>query len=415
MSKTNAQAEAAFTEMRTAMLLHTPWFASIMLDLLTTKVGKFPHITTAGTDNKTIWYDEDFFLSLSLPERVFLSCHEIMHCVLMHMSRGKNHAASGLFGQPFSYELYNMAADYNINSLLTSPGSAVGTMPKCGLLDPAYTWEMSTESIYEQLLKNGKGGKGKGNKGSQPGTPTPGQSDGSGQDEQREGETLDQHIYSDEQVSEMEVKRAIAQATSIAKSVGKLPGNLERWVDELLNPQVNWRELLRKLIQRAVGRDTSTWATPHRRRLVMQRVYLPSHMGVSTGTVVWVTDTSGSIGQQEYDAAWAEFSDVIQTCVPQTTILMDCDSYVHNVYEVDHSEDLDAYKLPLEGGGGTSFCPPFDKIKEMDINPMVFIYFTDGYGDFPSEPPPYPVIWVMTTDIVPPFGDAVHVNLNEYK
>jgi len=39
---------------------------------------------------------------------------------------------------------------------------------------------------------------------------------------------------------------------------------------------------------------------------------------------------------------------------------------------------LDKLAESLEGGGGTSFIPPFDWVKEKKMNPEVFIYLTDG-------------------------------------
>ena len=224
-------------------------------------------------------------------------------------------------------------------------------------------------------------------------------------------EGFDSHIYRESPASDLEVKRAVAQATATAKAVGKMPANLDRWVDALLNPKVNLRELLRKLMEKTVGREVSTWATPHRRRLVTQKLYLPSYAGTSMKTVVWVTDTSGSIGQAEYDAAWTEFCDVLTVCRPKTTILMDCDTQVHNVHEIDDCDNVSPLQFPLSGGGGTSFRPPFDRVREMGIEPAVLVYFTDGYGEFPPNPG-YPVIWVMTTDIQPPFGECVRVELD---
>jgi predicted metal-dependent peptidase len=69
----------------------------------------------------------------------------------------------------------------------------------------------------------------------------------------------------------------------------------------------------------------------------------------------------------------------------------------------------------MTGGGGTSFVPVFKKVEELGITPALLIYFTDGYGTFPDEPPPYPVIWVMTEDVTPPFGEVVKVEMDDYE
>ena len=44
--------------------------------------------------------------------------------------------------------------------------------------------------------------------------------------------------------------------------------------------------------------------------------------------------------------------------------------------------------------------------------PEVFIYLTDGQGDFPKKHTvPYPTIWVMTTECKAPFGMTVQMRL----
>jgi predicted metal-dependent peptidase len=39
------------------------------------------------------------------------------------------------------------------------------------------------------------------------------------------------------------------------------------------------------------------------------------------------------------------------------------------------------------------------------------IYLTDGKGSFPDEAPAYPVIWGMTGQVEPPFGETVKIEL----
>jgi len=425
---TNPLAEKRFTEMRTGMLLHTPFFASLLLDVMTTKVGKFRGIDTAGTNGKTIWFDEDFLASLDLPEAVFLCCHEIAHGMWMHMDRGKKWLDLGFEGQPFDRGVYNVAADYVINDMLTKSG--IGRMPKDGLLDRKYTGDMLVEDVYRELMKQqpppppqggSGGGKGEGDPkdgqgGGQPDDQPPEGSNGNASKEGMGGKTpMDTHVYEPAKIAEAEMKRAIATAVHQAKAMGKMPAALERWVEETLHPQVNWKERLRLLVTRIVSRESTTWTSPHRRRLVTQKIYLPSYTGFGAGEIVCATDTSGSMGQKEFDASWAEFSDIIMNCKPEKLWLMACDAAVHNVHELPSYHDIHQSRPEMTGGGGTSFEPVFEKVEELGINPVLLIYFTDGYGSFPDEPPPYPVIWVMTEDVEPPFGERVKVEMSEYE
>ena len=66
--------------------------------------------------------------------------------------------------------------------------------------------------------------------------------------------------------------------------------------------------------------------------------------------------------------------------------------------------------------GGTDFRPAFNLIKEKyHDNIDLFIYFTDGYGHYPENPPRYPVLWILITSpnklkeagYYPPYGMAI--------
>ncbi len=422
---TNPLAKTRFTEMRTAMLLHTPFFASLMLDMLDTKVGKFPGIPTAGTNGKIIWFDQDFLASLDLTEAVFLCCHEISHAMWMHMDRGRKWMDLGLGGQPFNRGLYNVAADYVINDMLVK--AQIGRMPKGGLHDQKYDGKMLVEDVYCDLLKKqppqppqgggGKQGEGEGDESEGTGEAPEGSNGGIPSNEGSGGgkNPIDTHVYEPAQVAEAEMKRAIATAVTQAKAMGKMPSQLERWVEETLRPQIDWKERLRLLVTRVSTRDSTTWASPHRRRLVTQKIYLPSYTGFGAGEIVAAVDTSGSMGTKEFDASWAEFSDIIMNCRPERMWLMACDAKVHNVHELPSCHDLYTSRPEMHGGGGTDFRPVFEEIAERGIVPTVLVFFTDGYGVFPDEAPNYPVIWIMTTGEVAPFGETVKVEIDDYE
>jgi predicted metal-dependent peptidase len=81
----------------------------------------------------------------------------------------------------------------------------------------------------------------------------------------------------------------------------------------------------------------------------------------------------------------------------------------HETYEGSELEGLVASTRP-KGGGGTDVNALFVYIKkELPILPEACIVLTDGYTPFPSEVPPYPVLWVVTSDIVPPFGKCIRI------
>jgi predicted metal-dependent peptidase len=402
----NDSRHPAFTEIKTAMLLHVPFFASLLLDIMKIWIGDLiakgvmpPGMkATMATDGKTIWMDEQFIKELPIENSVFAVCHEIGHTMFEHMARAKRYVDLGFDGQKFIPLLWNIAADFYINDLLVKSGVGKIKLDADGkpewLLDPKYTCQMAVEDIYRDLIKNGM--------------PKSCTGDGDGQ--------MDGHIFDLSDISDAELKRAIATAADTAKAMGKLPAELERFAEEILAAQVTWQELLRTTIVTTTARDTNSWARPHRRRLVGQGVYLARPASYGCDTIVWIWDTSGSIGQAEMNIFGSECQDIIRTCHPERVILIGCDSRIASVEEFTGDQEIDWSKTEVKGGGGTDFRPPFDWLEEQGIIPDACIYFTDLQGPGPSDEPGYPVIWCSTTpELKGPTGTTIYVDLEPAK
>ena len=65
-------------------------------------------VSTQAVDGKHLFINPQFTYNLDLTGKVFVMAHEIMHCVLNHMRRGRSH----------NPERSNVAADYEVNSTL---------------------------------------------------------------------------------------------------------------------------------------------------------------------------------------------------------------------------------------------------------------------------------------------------------
>jgi predicted metal-dependent peptidase len=103
--------------------------------------------------------------------------------------------------------------------------------------------------------------------------------------------------------------------------------------------------------------------------------------------------------------------------------IIQCDDKVRQDVKIENHEGLRAYMehMELHGMGGTDFRPAFLHVEQM-IRAQQFsklrglIYFTDGYGIFPTKMPPYDTAFVFMkdnyTDVdVPPW--AIKVILDE--
>jgi predicted metal-dependent peptidase len=392
-------------------------------------------VPTAATDDFEIAVNPVYFFKLPLKKRVFVLAHEIMHvvlkhCCLMHMydNRGEITYPTGKV-LPFYWPLANIAADYVINDMLVA--SKVGELDPEWLHNPnianrnmafidAYAAVFNAQSgeTQEQLKKQSKGGGGgKGKQGQ-------GQSQGQGQGGAQSPpkitapggqKSFDQVLKPGgirgrdpaEAAAERNSKDAEWQvAIAASKSQGKLPADIERVFDELLTPQVYWGDEVKAAVARRVGSGSSDWRRADR-RLIVRDIYAPGRSGHGCDTIVLGMDTSGSMGQREFDTIGAEMLGILEDLRPKRILVLWCDAKVHSMQEVTDAGDV-SYLKP-QGGGGTDFRPVFRWIEEHGVEPDALIYFTDMYGDFPSHAPSYPVIWARTTDKKPPFGDDIHI------
>ena len=372
--------EKRLSKAKTSLVLEHPFIGNIALNMPFEVTEEVP---TAATDGKRAKFNPNFCEKLSDEELKFLVAHECMHPMLEHpFRRGERDIRN-----------WNKAGDYVINQLLVDEG--IGKMPEGGLYDNDI-WQQgngTTDGIYKVLpiIDDGEGGVGS----------VGGQ-----------GDPLDECLDADGSPAEKEQNAAewkvkVAQAAQAAKMMGKMSAGVERFVGEVLQPKVDWREVLQRFVEKCKD-DTRSWARPNR-RFLSQGMYLPSTSGEAMGELVVAVDCSGSIGQEEIDQFAAEVTTIKEDSNP---------SAIHVVYfdsEVSHYDKFtrdDEVHITPHGGGGTAFSPVFKYLEEHNIEPVACVFLTDLYcGDFGAEPA-YPTLWVTTdsnsTDA--PFGEVVVMN-----
>jgi len=362
---------------KTALILEHPFIGSVALNMPMSIDNSVP---TAATNGKRVLFNEEFCNGLSDEELKFLVAHECMHPMLEHNFRR---------GERDTYK-WNQAADYVINKLLTDEG--IGKMPEQGLLD---------DNIYKQ-----GGGTSDGIFNLLPDTPQDGQGNGG------QGQPLDscedgQGSPAEVSQQQAEWKVKVAQAAQSAKMMGKMSAGLERLVEEILKPKVDWRDVLQRFVVKCRS-DQRSWARPNR-RFLSQGLYLPSVSGESLGEIAFAVDCSGSIGQDEINQFASEITTVWQDQRP---------TKVHVIYfdsEVSHYDEFGQDDEPVvkpHGGGGTAFSPVFKYMTEHGIEPVACIFLTDLCCDDFGDAPDYPVLWVSTHDDKAPFGEVVMMEDN---
>lgn len=337
---------------------------------------------TAYTDGKSIVMNKEFMSTLNRREQMFVLVHEVMHCAMLHHTRGQGKLA----------KKWNYATDYAINDLLIQEGML---MPKMGLHDVKWRG-MAAEQIYNELtdddvpedfLSLGVVG-----------TPKP--------DDENNKDGGNQGGEAEIRASEAFWKQALQEAAQVAKQRGNMSAGLTRLVNEILESKVNWREVLQRFMTERAP-DDFTWAKPAR-RLIGSGIYMPKRIAEdSMGTMVVGVDTSGSMTDKLLQQIAGELNDIKAHVKPERLVVIYCDAKVNHVDEFGPSDDIE---LSMRGGGGTDFRPVFDYIEQNELDPRCLVYFTDTFGDFPDEQPDYPVLWgILAKDGKVPWGESVLV------
>ena len=116
-------------------------------------------VPTMATDGIRLFINPEFAANLPWLGKIFVIIHEIMHCILMHDKRGEG----------TDHELFNIAADYEINALIVDTTDDFDEKfvkdEIKGLYEKKYL-SIPVEQIYQDLLKNPPP--------KQPGQPQPG-------------------------------------------------------------------------------------------------------------------------------------------------------------------------------------------------------------------------------------------------
>lgn len=104
-------------------------------------------VSTQATDGYNIFINPQFTYNLTLTEKCFVLAHEIMHCLLNHMRRGKGHDP----------KKSNIAADYECNITLVEMGMFnFDTIKNLGAyIDRKYA-NMGYEAIYNDCTSSAK-------------------------------------------------------------------------------------------------------------------------------------------------------------------------------------------------------------------------------------------------------------------
>jgi predicted metal-dependent peptidase len=286
---------------------------------------------------------------------------------------------------------------------------------------------MPAEEIYDLLLKEQKNQKCSGNCQSGDGDGDPGDGecnchskatpgfeglgDGKGcaDHDDVDGDAANDDGSEARNYSEKEWKENMATALEAARQAGKLPAGVKRYIEGLLQPKISWLNYLETAAVSIESdlKEQTTWNRPSMRG-VAGGYRLPSTYGEMFNPSV-AADTSGSMTAELLIRCITEIKGMFDVGA-QDIDFYACDAAIHDEMTLSNIDDIE-----VGGGGGTDFRPVFDRIRDKtERECSMLIYFTDTYGNYPEEPPNYPVFWCVPEELEgqhsePPFGTVVYM------
>lgn len=367
------------SNLKTQLIAEYPFFGILLANIDIIKENIYP---TAATDGIRIYYNDIFFNLLTDQEVKGILLHEILHIIYAHCNKTRRG-----FREP---KRWNYAIDYAINWEIKAMDPDKVRLPKNILIeekkynilyDPQYK-DMYAEDIYDKL-----------------------------NNQLCNEDVIDIHIDKIlDDAARQEIEDKILSSYEIVYMEKKaISPSIRRIVDEIKKSRVPWTRVLHRYIGSAFDRSDYSYNT-FNRRFLPQNLYLPGLRNNKLNTVAVAIDTSASIKSNMLASMQNELRKI--SALISRVIVISCDDKVHSFETITDMTNFNRAVNNIAGNGATDFRPPFIELSKRKIVPELVIYMTDGHGTFPDKKDvSYPVIWLMTTEKVAPFGVTIPIQL----
>jgi predicted metal-dependent peptidase len=334
-------------------------------------------VKTAGTNGKKVMYNPEFFMALSHDERIFLILHEAMHCAYLHMERNGNR----------DQRKFNIAADHVINLQLIERGFKI---PKDGLADDQYKG-LSTEEVYNLLPESSSN------------APMP----GFGEDLQAPDDASPGAAEALANEIQDILVRASVQSKLNDDKPGTIPGEIQIFLDRLLNPKLPWNRILQKFLQ-SFSKNDYSFRKPNRR--FFPQFHLPRLYGESLINIAVAVDTSGSVSDHEFNRFVTETHSILRMMKPEKITVLQFDTEIKSVHDVRNVQQL--MNIQFTGRGGTQIEPVLEWANAN--KPQLLLVFSDGYFDFHGLETKVKTLWLIHDNekFEAPFGKVIHYKVD---
>lgn len=399
------------------------FFSTLLLNMNREFTNRLPTAGVNVTDHINLFINPYFWNSLTPEGRIGILKHEAYHVINNHFARfrdlepqifeDKERDLAKRMEDMSNASTLNQAADYAINEYIPEIPKKFklfnpdGTPfiepektqdgqpnPKAGQeleTSPLLVEELkkkipnanhrdSTEYYYELLKqqqeKDKNNGQGKGQ----------GQGDGKGQ-----GSLIDDHsIWHEGSATQDEITDKVKQIVNKAleacdeRERGNLPGDLKQAIEKLNYVPKDWRQDVQRFVARTAEILIESSRKKRNRRY---GIVYPGHITYPKMHLAIGIDSSGSVADEELSQFFAEMGRLHKMEIALT--VLECDTKITGEYPFDPKKPF-----LVNGRGGTSYLPVFDRLKDLDVDGL--IYFTDGECfDEGIKKPRIPVLWAI--------------------
>jgi len=365
------------------------------------------------TDGVAIYINPETWRKLETPEKPLALAHEVMHIIQNHVPRLRKYLRN-----PALREIANIVADAKVNQYLINllPSSAmknilerIPTPDKIGKIfnisDPE---KKSAEEIIEEILRKAR------KEGKMPvppdfivklpndlfgGVPCDNdnndnnndQKEGSGSEQKNDDNKKEKRKPSivevinkgdpdeekrdnfTEKELEEKIKRKTLETFMAMKVAGRGAGNIEQIIDELVKPEIDWRDILRPLLIKGLGMDIRrSWMKIN----IIHPDDLPGKERLKRKEVAVLIDTSGSISEEELKRFVSEVFGILRET--SEVIVIQWDAKAYDPIIVKSFRDIDKIRV-IYGRGGTEILPALKLVDEKYRDVDSIIIFSDWY------------------------------------
>ena len=343
-------------------------------------------VQTAGVNGINMVINPEFFLELPESERRFLLVHEAWHIGLMDIIRTGDK----------NPEVWNQACDHYINLMVDEQRDPLLKFIDMGLKDSKYSgWEK--EDIYKDLMQNPQ---------NQKKNKLSGDLQGNG-----DGKSSGQKLSKEQvQVLEKQISNIVQQAAMQTKMMGgKVPSDVEKYLDNLYNPRLPWEKLLLKYMSSISYEDYSYQRI--NKSFFPHGIILPTIFGEGLGRIAIANDTSCSVSDEEFKVYLGAIKDIKDRLNPEQMDVVNFTTHIEKTWTIREDEDIS--KIQFRASGGTDLYPVFHHFNQPKNKPQVLIVFSDLECTPIKQKPDFDVIWICVNNknAQTNFGKKIHIEV----